>query len=193
MVPLLLNMDMLIRLQYDHLAHALLGLGASHLGQNTNVDYTAQSLKHRGAAIRLVNEQLNQPAKNVPDGDALFATVVILTAQSSLLPDAMVEYLTMTRGANLIATSIMPDFNESIFSSFSQEGHIESLSKMIYHQPKDLDLIEKFRSSALMLEVICSTPFEVEYVASMLRCISLAATSSLDGQYRLYLHTLCLA
>ncbi|KND94785.1 Sterol uptake control protein 2 [Tolypocladium ophioglossoides CBS 100239] len=156
---------------YEYLAHAVLGLGASHLSQNGNTDYTAQALQHRVVAIRLVNKQLDHPPKSPADADALLATIVCLVTQSSLMSDSMVDYLTMTRGANLVASTIVPDYQVSIFHAFTPEGHLASLTSMVCELPKDLQLIDDFRSSVTKLEPICQKPCELEYLAALVRCI----------------------
>ncbi|KAK9444205.1 C6 transcription factor [Metarhizium brunneum] len=160
------------------LAHAILGLGASHLSRNCNVNYEAQALQHRVAAIKLVNEQLDKPPQKPIDADILFATLICLLTQSSLMSDNMVDYLTMTRGGNLVATTIIPDFNASIFKKFSPEGHVMSLGEMVEEQPKDLALIEAFRASVLGMEPICQTKNETKYLEALVACIDALKTSS---------------
>ncbi|KAK2616228.1 hypothetical protein QQS21_000862 [Conoideocrella luteorostrata] len=168
------------------LAHAILGLGASHISQNCNVDYQAQALSHRVAAIKLVNEQLDNPPQNTIDADALFAAIICLLAQSSLMADSMVEYLTMTRGGNLVATTIIRDFNVSIFNNFSPEGHVRMVKEMVLEQPKDLKLIESFKSSALSLEPLCQGMNEIKYLEAMVSCIESLKESSLSGRLQVF-------
>ncbi|KAF7554584.1 hypothetical protein G7Z17_g2775 [Cylindrodendrum hubeiense] len=167
---------------YDFLAHAALGLGASHLSQNGSGNFTPQALQHRVTAIRLVNEQLAEPSnKTIEQADALFAALVCIIAQSSLMPHGMTEYLVMTRGANLVAASIMPDHGRSIFKDFSAQGHMESLSKMINDQPKDPKLLEGFCFSVMNLEPLCQTVHEQAYFNSLVKTITLVPTSSLGA------------
>lgn len=134
------------------------------------------------AAIKLVNEQLDKPPQKPIDVDALFATVICLLAQSSLMTDSMVEYLTMTRGGNLVATTMIPDFKLSIFNSFSPEGHVRMLTEMVKELPKELELIEGFKTSALSLEPICQTMNEIKYLEAMVSCIDALKTSSVSGK-----------
>lgn len=164
---------------YDFLAHAALGLGASHLSQNGTGNFTAQALQHRVTAIRLINEQLSNPA-NMPleQADALFAALVCIVAQSSLMPHGMTEYLVMTRGANLVAQSIIPDYGRSIFRNFSTEGHIESLRRMIEDQPQDPTTIQGFHQSVLGLEPLCHRDHERRYFESLVKTITSVPTSS---------------
>ncbi|KAK5994823.1 hypothetical protein PT974_03207 [Cladobotryum mycophilum] len=166
---------------YDYLAHAVLGLGASHISQHGNVDYTEQALQHRVTAIKLVNDQIAKAPKNPADADALFATLICLVAQSSLMPDSMIEYLTTTRGANLVATTVITDYQSSIFSCFTMEEHLKSLTKVASDQPKDMTVIDGFRSAVMDLEPLCQNHTEVAYWESLIRCIDSVPISAIDG------------
>jgi len=160
----------------------VLALGASHVAQNSDPSHTAQALKHRVAAMKLVKELLARPAKTLADGDALFGTLAILTCQSALIPDAMVEYMTLTRGANLVATAIMPDMNKSLFKDFAPERHTLILTRLVSEQPGDLDHIAGFRSSVRRLEPLCRTPSEVLYVGALLQIPDVLERSSSEGE-----------
>nr|UWK21993.1 hypothetical protein HRODM_g2 [Trichoderma rodmanii] len=152
--------------QYDYLAHAVLGLGASHLSQHGNVDYTSQALQHRITAMKLVNEQLDQPPTKPADADALLAAVICLVTQSSLMPDSMIDYITTTRGGNLVATSIITNYEMSIFKYFTPLEHDRSLERLICEQPRNLEVIEGFHASALRLRPLCLKDTEVIYCES---------------------------
>ncbi|OWT42615.1 zinc finger protein 1 [Pochonia chlamydosporia 170] len=131
------------------LAHAVLGLGASHLTQHGEVDYTSQALNHRVTAIKLVNEQFINPPKDADTADALFAAIICLATQTSLLPDGMVEYLTITRGGALIWAFVIPGHKESLFSSFTNESHDEALSQVVSEEPKDFEIPDEFLASVM--------------------------------------------
>nr|UWK21981.1 hypothecical protein [Trichoderma margaretense] len=167
--------------QYDYLAHAVLGLGASHLSQHGNVDYTSQALQHRITAMKLVNEQLDQPPTKPSDADALLAAVICLVTQSSLMPDSMIDYITTTRGGNLVATSIITNYEMSIFKYFTPLEHDRSLERLICEQPRNLEVIEGFHASALRLRPLCQKHTEVLYCESMIKCINKLRTSCLEG------------
>lgn len=168
-------------LQYDYLAHAILGLGASHLSQHGNVDYTSQALQHRVTAMKLVNEQLDNPPTKPADADALFAAVVCLVAQSSLMPDSMIDYITTTRGGNLVATSVIKNYEVSIFKYFTPQEHHRSLERLVCEQPRNFEAIDGFESSALRLRPLCQKETEIVYCESMIKCINNIRTSSLAG------------
>jgi hypothetical protein len=118
----------------------------------------------------------------VEQADALFAALICIVAQSSLMPHGMTEYLVMTRGANLVAMSIIPDYNKSIFRDFSNQGHIESLSKIIDDQPRDPAMIEGFHQSVLGLEPLCQKDYERRYFQSLVKTITSVPTSSFGGE-----------
>ncbi|KAL6803591.1 hypothetical protein J3E68DRAFT_178438 [Trichoderma sp. SZMC 28012] len=167
--------------QYDYLAHAVLGLGASHLSQHGNVDYTSQALQHRVTAMKLVNEQLDHPPTKPADQDALFAAVICLVTQSSLMPDSMIDYITTTRGGNLVASTIITDYEKSIFKYFTPMEHDRSLERLISEQPRNFEAIEGFHASALRIMPLCRKPTEVSYCECMIRCINNLRTSCLEA------------
>ncbi|KAL6806381.1 hypothetical protein GGI42DRAFT_280526 [Trichoderma sp. SZMC 28013] len=167
--------------QYDYLAHAVLGLGASHLSQHGNVDYTSQALQHRVTAMKLVNEQLDHPPTKPADQDALFAAVICLVTQSSLMPDSMIDYITTTRGGNLVASTIITDYEKSIFKYFTPMEHDRSLERLISEQPRNFEAIEGFHASAQRLLPLCQKSTEVSYCESMIRCINNLRTSCLEA------------
>ncbi|KAI8667091.1 Zn(2)-C6 fungal-type domain-containing protein [Fusarium sp. Ph1] len=167
---------------YNYLAHAALGLGASHLSQNGNVNYNAQALQHRVTAINLINQQIADTShKSIADRDALFAALMCIAAQSCLMPHGMTEYLVMSRGATLVSTSMMPEYHRSVFRSWTPDAHIDNIRDIITDQPKDMKIIEGFKASALALEPRCRTECEKIYCESMLKAISWLPTSSLEA------------
>ncbi|KAL7784081.1 hypothetical protein V8C37DRAFT_396420 [Trichoderma ceciliae] len=167
--------------QYNYLAHAVLGLGASHLSQHGGADYTSQALQHRITAMKLVNEQLDKPPTRPADADALYAAVICLVTQSSLMPDSMIDYITTTRGGNLVATSIITNYEMSIFKYFTPVEHDRSLEQLICEQPRDWEVIEGFHSSVLRLRPLCQKHTEVLYCESIIRCIDNLRTSCLEA------------
>lgn len=159
----------------------MLALGASHLTQHGNVDYTPQALHHRVAAIKLVNEQLTNPPEGAAGADALFGAVVCLATQTSLLSDGMCEYLTMTRGGSLIALNIMTDMDKSVFGMFTNEGHIEALSAIVSPQQQDFTLAAGFMKSLQLLEPLCKEPYEMMYYNALVQCIVGLENSAFQG------------
>ncbi|KAK7414853.1 hypothetical protein QQX98_006368 [Neonectria punicea] len=72
----------------------------------------------------------------------------------------------------------MPEYCQSIFKAFSAQGHIESIREIIHDQPRDLELLEGFHTSVMMLDPLCQNAHERAYFAALVKTISLAPTSS---------------
>nr|UWK20053.1 hypothetical protein TALBO_g2 [Trichoderma albolutescens] len=131
--------------------------------------------------MKLVNEQLDRPPVKPADADALFAAVICLISQSALMPDSMIDYITTTRGGNLVATTIITNFEMSIFKNFTPFEHDRSLERLICEQPRNFEVIEGFQSSALRLRPLCQKSTEIAYCDSMIKCINNLRTSCLEA------------
>ncbi|KAH7029528.1 uncharacterized protein B0I36DRAFT_133500 [Microdochium trichocladiopsis] len=165
---------------YDFLAHAILGLAASHLGLCTGEDYKSKALSHRVTAINLLNEKLSQPCKNQQDGDALFGAVMVLAFQAAYLPDAMLEFVTMVRGCDVVSKRMMPDFASSQFNTLTAEGHASSMQQLITAQGEDSKnsgLMNGFITSVALLDGLCQTEFERAYYTCLQSVIETARSS----------------
>jgi hypothetical protein len=164
----------------------MLGLAASHLSGCTESDYSTQALNHRVTAISLVNIKLTEPVLNVGECDALFAAILCLTHQTLFLEDAMMEFLTMLRGCNLVATSVIPKFEgQSAFRRFTPDGHANSMRTIVREQgepPKDLRLLGAFERAVLQLRPLCQRPTEVGYLDALHRVVELVGISSGEGE-----------
>ena len=172
-----------LTLQSECLAHAVLGLGASHLTTHGTVDYTSQALTHRVAAIKLVNHQFVNPPKDQDNADALFAALLCLCAQTSLLPDAMNEYLSITRAGALVWAVVMPHHTGSLFKVFTSEIHDDTLNGMASNNPEDLTDANDFWISAEKLKPLCDKPYQVSYQQCIANTILAVYQSSQRGVY----------
>ncbi len=128
--------------QYDYLIHAMLGLAASHLDLCSEGSYSAQALTHRVTAINSLNKSLGRPCSSKAEGDARFAAMMTLTFQASYMADGMIDFLSMSRGCHIVAMTAMLSFEESLFRSFSRDGHISTV-KTMPHGQSDLPLLTK--------------------------------------------------
>ena len=160
----------------------MLGLGASHISQNTGLDCSAQALRHRVVAIRGFNQQLSQPCQSPLDADALFATAVCLMSQSSLMSDSMADYLVLVRGGHLIASTMLTDDEESIFRGFNGESHAGALTRIVSDIPKDLSVIDGFIASMLPLNPLCRTVCQQRYWDYLYKSSFALRTSSVEGR-----------
>ncbi|KAB5566453.1 hypothetical protein GE09DRAFT_1055998 [Coniochaeta sp. 2T2.1] len=150
---------------FEYLLHAMLGLAASSLSlllspssssspsttssssspsstqsRNTpaTTTYTTPALHHRLTSIRLLNASLSQPCSSPQEGTARYATMMALTFQSSYMPDGMLDFVVMTRGCHVIASTAMDVSNEKggggfeagPFGVFSREGHVDACRRL---------------------------------------------------------------
>jgi hypothetical protein len=58
--------------------------------------------------------------------------MMALTFQSSYMPDGMVEFVTMSRGCHVVATTAMGGggFEESPFGVFKREAHVDACRRL---------------------------------------------------------------
>jgi hypothetical protein len=94
----------------------------------------------------------------------------------------MNEYLTMTRGGNLVASTLLR-YEESVFRDFTHERHLVSVMGLVSEEePRDLRLIDGCAASLLKMRELCKTVYEVQYWDAQYRAILALRTSSLDGK-----------
>lgn len=181
-------------IQYDFLAHALLGLAAERLATSTSSNYSLQALHHRVRAITAMNEALSTPCVSALDADARLATAIALTFQSTYMEDGMMEFLRTLRGWMVIQTSIVPSMAQSLFRDFTEEAYIGSKrtllgraqacdsSSFLHHQGLD-GALDDLEASLHLVTPLCRTRGELEYLSSLQRIALLARTSPRDGKF----------
>lgn len=130
-----------------------------------------------------MNEQFLNPPKNADTADALFATAICLATQTSLLPDGMSEYLTLTRGGALVWAFVIPEHQSSLFYSFTNESHDQALSQIVSEEPKDFQIVDEFLASVTRVKTICQTPYELQYYQCIENTINSLRISSLHGTF----------
>ncbi|OAA80664.1 C6 transcription factor [Akanthomyces lecanii RCEF 1005] len=167
--------------QSECLAHAALGLGALHLTKHGNVDYSSQALTHRVSALKMVHEQFAKPPKDQDNADSLFAALICLAAQTTLLPDGITEYMTITRAGALVWAFVIPAHGSSVFKSFTNESHTENLSKIVSEEPKDFDLVDEFLGSVNKVKELCTGARELYYCQRVVDAIQGLRVSSLQA------------
>ncbi|KAM3467017.1 hypothetical protein MY5147_002556 [Beauveria neobassiana] len=167
--------------QSECLAHAALGLGALHLSKHGNVDYSSQALAHRVSALRIVNEQFAKPPRDQDNADSLFAALICLAAQTTLLPDGIAEYMTITRAGALVWAFVIPVHRASVFRTFTNESHSENLSKIVSEEPKDFELVDKFLASVTKVKELCTGARELYYCQRVMDAVQGLRVSSLQA------------
>ncbi|KAJ3497486.1 hypothetical protein NLG97_g1866 [Lecanicillium saksenae] len=154
--------------EYDFLAHAVLGLGASHLTRHTNADFNSQALQHRLVAIKQVNEQLSNPPSDQQSLDAILAALFCLITQASLIDDGLADYMTIIRGGHLIVIIIIGDMSKSVFPGFTVEGHDSMSAELVREdQRDDMTDMHDFALSLRNLQPLLRAPYEHRYYGMM--------------------------
>ncbi|KAK7216049.1 hypothetical protein V2G26_004052 [Clonostachys chloroleuca] len=97
----------------------MLGLAASHLCLSGRGDHEAEALEHRVKSIKLLNQALCKPPTSKTESDARFSTLMVLTFQSSYMPDGMLEIFHMIRGCMILTRSTLPKYAMSLFTKFA--------------------------------------------------------------------------
>ncbi|KAH8904343.1 hypothetical protein BR93DRAFT_930375 [Coniochaeta sp. PMI_546] len=122
---------------FDYLIHSMLGLAASSLEHSLapttacSASYSPAAISHRVTAIRLLNDSLSRPCSCPEEGTARYAAMMALTFQSSYMADGMLEFVSMTRGCNIVAQTAMGGaFALSPFGVFSREGHVDACRRL---------------------------------------------------------------
>ena len=114
--------------------HAILSLGASHLGRLTGVDYKKESLTHRGQAIAGLNQALSQPIKNFGEGDSMLAACYALTFQATNMGDGLSDFITMVRGCALTTGKIQEEEAQTAFN-LQPDWHIRIMAPRMPNMP----------------------------------------------------------
>ncbi|KAH6867613.1 C6 transcription factor [Thelonectria olida] len=161
--------------EYDFLAHAMVGLGASHLSLLAPTGYVQDALQHRVVAIKRLNEFLARRQHSASDAVAAFAAILVLTYQAAHMPDGLYDFLTMTRGCFLMGPMIGEEFRSSVFQTFEREWYVERAVELVTpeaHHFHDRGLADGFCASLEQLGRLFQSVAEVEYLALMRRIAS---------------------
>ncbi|KAI9900690.1 hypothetical protein N3K66_004952 [Trichothecium roseum] len=171
-------------LQYDFLAHAMLGLGASHLDLLTDAGYAKAALQHRVAALGALNRRVREGGLSAADADAAFAAMLSLTYQAAYMSDGMMDFFTMIRG---FSSHLIPDFETSRFKSIGMVPYLEHVRQMMAANAQNPDLDEAiargFLRSLKGLAPLCVTETETRYVAIMQRVATLSLTDPTESYH----------
>lgn len=160
----------------------MLALGASHLTVvgPPQPEVQLRALSHRVEAVKLLNQALCTPAESRDEADARFASLMILTFQSSCIVDGLFDFLTMLRGC--ILQGELGD--GSYFSSFIKDRHIETVNAKI--RAADIDPIENpvlagAMRSVRALQPLCRKGVEKKYLEHLTSVFELACVSPQSG------------
>lgn len=179
--------------QYDFLAHALLALAAQHLTLFTSSDYSVQALDLRISALQGLNSAFSRPCLTAADGDARCAAAIALTWQSSYMsaPGSLREFLVTMRGWMVVATTMTPEPDKSLFRDFTREAFVGSMRHHVGAEAVDTGnaaqssdragVIDGFLASLEILRPLCGSMTERRYLSALEKLGVLARTSPLDG------------
>ncbi|KAG5765336.1 hypothetical protein H9Q72_006588 [Fusarium xylarioides] len=150
---------------FDFLAHAMLAVGASHLGLCNGNDYNSDAISHRVKAIKSLNSALNTPCKNKEEGDARYATLMALTWQSSYMPDVF-------------------QFEDSAFRMFTTEGHVQRVNDINSGFDiglSDHEAIDAGIASIKAIAPLSQTTLEISLAAALQSILEMSRTSCIGG------------
>lgn len=162
----------------------MLGLGASHLALTAHdpTEFNTRALTHRVEAIRLLNKALSIPAKSGYEGDARFATFMVLIFQSACMPDGLVDFMTMLRGCIWQGHA---NSSQSLFSIFAEDEHLVTMEEMVKDlkfEPMNDEGLEGMMSSLQYLEPFCKLGVERRYLAMLTQSVQRAGESAHLGK-----------
>ncbi|GJN66223.1 fungal zn(2)-Cys(6) binuclear cluster domain-containing protein [Purpureocillium lilacinum] len=178
---------------YDFLAHALLALAAQHLTLFTSSDYSVQALDLRISALQGLNSAFSRPCLTAADGDARCAAAIALTWQSSYMsaPGSLREFLVTMRGWMVVATTMTPEPDKSLFRDFTREAFVGSMRHHVGAEAVDTGnaaqssdragVIDGFLASLEILRPLCGSMMERRYLSALEKLGVLARTSPLDA------------
>lgn len=171
--------------QFDYLAHAMLGVGASHLGLCNGTDYNSDAISHRVKAIKSLNSALSAPCQTKEEGDARYATLMALTWQSSYMADGMQEFLSMLRGCTIVFKSSIFQFEDSAFRMFSTEGHVQRVNDLNNGFDKglsDYEAIDAGIASIKAIAPLCQSTLEISLVANLQSILEMSRSTCVGGK-----------
>lgn len=126
--------------EYDFLMHAILGYSASQLMCNDG-GLVEPAMAHRLKAIKAVKRSLAEGGKGgegkdmFKEGNALMATCFVLTFQSVMLEDGMVEYMTFIRGIIIVAIQMYIKGARLMFGEYLGDAPAEKLKSYMEEVP----------------------------------------------------------
>ncbi|KAK8142363.1 hypothetical protein G3M48_008887 [Beauveria asiatica] len=170
--------------EHPFLAHAVLGLGATHISCGTSGDFKLQALSHRNAAIKLLTAQSSKLPSDYKSLCAILAAFLCLTAQSALFDADPVEYMTLSRSGYFIA--ITGGISKSTFPGFTPAAHDKIPDELLQkHESADISDIKDFNRSLESLEPLLQTDYEKSYYALLSKIHPAIHISSSEGKQRI--------
>ena len=166
---------------HEYLMHAILSLGASHLGRVTGTDYRKESLTHRGLAIAGLNQALSQKAQNYGDGDAMVAACYALTFQASYMGDGLSDFITMVRGCALTTGKVKEEEAPTAFN-LQPDWHYNVMAPRLQNLPQvNPILLEDGVDSLDMIRPYMATELDNNFHQALVNVVTSLLTSPQSG------------
>ena len=163
--------------------HAILSLGASHLGRLTGVDYKKESLTHRGLAIAGLNQALSQKVQSYGEGDAMLAACYALTFQASYMGDGLSDFITMVRGCALTTGKIKEEEAPTAFN-LEADWHHKIMAPRLQNLPQvNPILLEDGFESLEAIQAYMVTELDRNFHQALVNVITALLTSPQSGYH----------
>lgn len=129
--------------QSGYLMHAMMALGASHLGALLGIDYAQASQLHRSAAITGLQRAINGELGTAIDYDIALACCYVLSFQTAYVADAFADFITISRGCHLLTKKIKEQDLPSVFGKLPHCDNPHALLQAKKASPQDALLFQK--------------------------------------------------
>ena len=161
--------------------HAVMALGASHLGALSNVDHSKAAQYHRSAAITGLQQAMADKLKTVTEHDTAFASCHILSFQSMYLDDAVGDMITTTRGCHLLMAKAREQHLPSVFGE-----HFEGKKKIArmppyLSSPHNPVFIQQGIGELQAFEGRLTTPTQLLFLRLLIKVLELLQSSPQAG------------
>ena len=167
--------------QSSYLMHAMMALGASHLGALLKVDYSKTAQLHRNAAITGLQRAMADKLDSVTDYDTAFAGCHILGFQSVYMDDAVADLVTMTRGCHLLMARVQEQRLSSVFGErFECEKDLKPIDPRL-SSPHDPVFVQKGIEALRNLECCLATSAQLFFLKLLIRVLELIQSSPQAG------------
>ncbi|KIX10031.1 uncharacterized protein Z518_01112 [Rhinocladiella mackenziei CBS 650.93] len=152
------------RLAYHrpYLMHALLGLGAFHLGAMSLEQESChrEALDHRIYAIQGLNSAMSESSQESNESGAILAACYALTFQSVYLADGMIDFIVFVRGCYLAANT----FRGGGLITGLPNRHLDIVAPELARMPKaNVSELQRGLTGLEQISSLLKTPPELKF------------------------------
>lgn len=175
----------------------MLGLGASRLALTTAKPSVTETsgLAHRVKAMELLRKALREDPKDRDEADARFASLMVLTIQSSCLQEGMVDFLTTLRGSVLSGKTIHSK-DASCFAAFFQKQYLNTVQERFSEEQLeqlDPEPLDNASDSLRRLRPYCQKGAEKAYFDLLLNLVESSYSAPKQGKFTSFKPSIILA